>query len=269
MENEPITNEQPISQTPLDTNYIPEPTEQVTDENDTVTYIPSANEEVYSNAETTGNEVIDSDTNEPQEETTQEIATEAEITNQIEKTETLFKELSDENLNLLDLYETEYAKNGSYSDATYEALKAKGWDKSHIDIVSDAIEIKVGEFANKLVEFGGGAEQYQAVQEWVKNGKAPQADLDRYNQAINNGDLAYAKLQLNAWQAEYNQNKGTKPAATLQNIQAGTARKQIQGFGSINEQVAAINDPRYSQGGAYQKEVQARMLASNINFQPY
>lgn len=189
------------------------------------------------------------------------------IQDTIGKTEELFESLSDDGLNLLNLYETEYVKNGEYSEATYKALEAKGWSKEHINVVSDAIEITVDKFANRLVEYAGGKDEYKALQSWSKQKEnVSDAELKRYNDAINKGDLDYAKLQLEAWRGRYEKTKGTKPRETLQGIHAGTPSRGVKPFGSVDEQSAALNDPRYRLGGDYQREVQARMLASNFKY---
>lgn len=209
-------------------------------------------QEVEENTITQNEEIINEDVN---------------IQDTIEKTEELFKSLSDDGLDLLSLYESEYVKNGDYSEATYKALEAKGWSKKHIDVISDAIEITVEKFANRLVEYAGGKEEYKALQSWSKQKEnVSDAELKRYNDAINKGDMDYAKLQLEAWRGRYEKTKGTKPKETLQGIHAGTPNKGIKPFGSVDEQSAALNDPRYRLGGDYQREVQARMLASNFKY---
>lgn len=185
----------------------------------------------------------------------------------IAEKEALFKNLSDEKLDLISLYETEYIANGDYSEETYKALEAKGWAKEAIDIVSESIEIKAKEFASKLITAAGGESEYQALQAWSKQkGNATDAELKRYNEAVNKGDLSYAKLQLDSWRGKYVQVKGSKPKETLQGLHAGKSSNGLKGFESMDEYADALNDPRYAKGGAYQREVQARRLASNFKY---
>lgn len=177
----------------------------------------------------------------------------------------VFKSLSDENLDLMSLYETEYMKNGDYSEATYKALEAKGWSKENIDVVSNAIQITTQTFCDKVVSIAGNEQNYQAIQGWARQ-NASDADLNRYNEAITTGDLAYVNLQLSAWKNQYQSGVGKQPNVTLQNLHAGTASNGPAPFESLAEQTRAINDPRFREGGRYRNETLQRMMNSKFSY---
>lgn len=183
----------------------------------------------------------------------------------LEEQADLFKSLSDDNLDLMSLYESEFVANGSYSEKTLAALEAKGWTKQNIDIVSNAIQITTSKFTSDVVGIVGGEKNYTALQGWAKT-NATDDELARYNAAIEQGDLGYAKLQLNAWQSKAQTTIGRKPAVSLQGLHAGNKSPEVQGFQSPAEQTAAINDPRFRQGGTYRDDVLKKMMASNFSY---
>ena len=124
------------------------------------------------------------------------------------------------------------------------------------------------EQANAVVEAifqqTGGEQKYHAMASWaVKN--MDQAAVESFNAAIRSGDKDRAISAVKGMQYDYMTQTGYEPRLIGGRAPVSEGPK---GFTSEAQVVAAMADPRYQNGPmqdpAYVKEVEARLIASNV-----
>lgn len=124
------------------------------------------------------------------------------------------------------------------------------------------------EQANAVVEAifqqTGGEQKYHAMASWAAK-NMDQAAVESFNAAIRSGDKDRAINAVKGMQYDYMTQTGYEPRLIGGRAPVSEGPK---GFTSEAQVVAAMADPRYQNGPmqdpAYVKEVEARLIASNV-----
>ena len=124
------------------------------------------------------------------------------------------------------------------------------------------------EQANAVVEAifqqTGGEQKYHAMAAWAAK-NMDQAAVESFNAAIRSGDKDRAISAVKGMQYDYMTQTGYEPRLIGGRAPVSEGPK---GFTSEAQVVAAMADPRYQNGPmqdpAYVKEVEARLIASNV-----
>ena len=124
------------------------------------------------------------------------------------------------------------------------------------------------EQANAVVEAifqqTGGEQKYHAMASWAAK-NMDQAAVESFNAAIRSGDKDRAISAVKGMQYDYMTQTGYEPRLIGGRAPVSEGPK---GFTSEAQVVAAMADPRYQNGPmqdpAYVKEVEARLIASNV-----
>lgn len=179
----------------------------------------------------------------PEEESTEEKATETE----------------DANINsAISSATTEFEEKGELTDASYKALAEAGIPKEFVDAYVAGQTAVADTESLKVMETVGGQEQYQAMSEWAMENLS-ETELGAYNEMVESGSMEQAQMAVAGLHARYT----SSGAAGVNLAQGGTSGVGIKPFNSAAQVTEAMRDRRYSTDPAYRKEVEQRLAVSN------
>lgn len=157
-----------------------------------------------------------------------------------------------------DALSDELAANGALSAKTYENLAKAGYSKQVVDQYIAGAAAATERYENAVLSSVGGRENFSKIATWAAS-NMPAAQVQAFNEAVQGGQLVAAQMLLGTINAAYVKAHGTANPSIM-----GAAATATQGFGSTDEMVAAMSDPRYKRGDKkYIREVEARIAASN------
>ena len=107
----------------------------------------------------------------------------------------------------------------------------------------------------------GGEDAYEEITGWAAN-SLPDADLEAFNNTIENGSLAQIQLMMAGLQARYQAENGYEG----RQLQGKPPSNTGDTFRSQAELIAAINDPRYDRDPAYRNDVLMKLERSDRQF---
>lgn len=179
--------------------------------------------------------------------------------NQQQANNDLKDDLSSKGINWDDLSK-EYEDNGDLSEKTREALAQAGYPKTVVDAYIRGMEAEYEMLANRVIEYGGGQENFTKIQNFVKTQNPEYQQM--WNDTINAGNLMSIKTMLSGVQADMARVYGTQGTTIMgRGSQAGSG---ATGFSSKNEMVTAMSDPRYGKDKAYTRSVEQKVINSKL-----
>ena len=107
----------------------------------------------------------------------------------------------------------------------------------------------------------GGEDAYEEITGWAANA-LPDADLEAFNNTVENGSLAQIQLMMAGLQARYQAENGYEG----RQLQGKPPSNTGDTFRSQAELIAAINDPRYDRDPAYRNDVLMKLERSDRQF---
>ena len=155
--------------------------------------------------------------------------------------------------------EQEWLKGDGISDATYEAMAAKGLDRTVIDGYLAGQQAIADKRVSRVHEEVGGSEEYGKMIEWAKDNWGD-GEVDAFDKAMRSPEDTAVMLAVRGLRADYERANG--PA--LLKGDAGDTPTSGDVYESKAQMVAEMSDPRYSKDPAYRKQVEAKMARSNI-----
>jgi hypothetical protein len=158
-----------------------------------------------------------------------------------------------------DALSEEFNSTGALSQESYASLEAKGFHRELVDAFIEGQKAIAVQFANEVTSTVGGAETYAEVTAWAAQNLTP-AEIDAFNETVDSGNLAKAKLAVAALKAKYDAAVGSEPEL----LNGATNGDSGDVFRSTAELTAAMKDPRYKKDPAYRADVQAKLARSNI-----
>ena len=114
---------------------------------------------------------------------------------------------------------------------------------------------------SSLKDSVGGEEAYNQITGWAAEALSD-ADLDAFNDTIENGSLAQIQMIMAGLQARYQAENGYE-GTQLQGKPPSNSRDV---FRSQAEVVEAINDPRYDRDPAYRNDILMKLERSDVQF---
>lgn len=151
----------------------------------------------------------------------------------------------------------EFAKSGVISDKTLESFEKKGIPRALVMRYAEGARAVSEQVVQSIYAEVGGQTNYQAMQNWAAQALSD-ADKAAFASVIEKGDVSAVKLAVKGLNARYAAEHGQAP--TLQGGSRGPSGPQP--FGSREQMVKAVSDPRYQSDPAYRKEIQARIGAT-------
>ena len=184
---------------------------------------------------------------------------EAEPTEEVDQTITMFNSIDDE-----------LAQGGEISEesmAKLTAMDSKDLVDAYLRYQNTLEDVPVQEGrelndqeVSAIYNSVGGEQQYQQMTAWA----AENLDADTvqaFDNVIETGNVAAINLALRGLQSQYNDNVGYE-----NNMIQGKPAQSGNGFRSQAEVVRAMNDPRYDRDPAYRQEVMDKLANSNLDF---
>jgi hypothetical protein len=157
---------------------------------------------------------------------------------------------------------TEFAKDGQLSDATYDKLAKAGINRSVADGYIAGQQALANQTRTEVFTVAGGEEAYTEMVTWAKDSMSAQ-EIDAYNKAMNSRDIATMKLAVDGLKARYVGANGSSPKL-VGGSSAQAAGASGDAFRSTAELTTAMKDPRYQSDPAYREDVRAKLGRSNI-----
>lgn len=152
----------------------------------------------------------------------------------------------------------EYQETGGISEKTLQAIEKAGYPREVIEGFVEARRAIDERNTQDIYSYVGGENEFREIQTWMK-GNLSKAEIDAYNQAVNEDNFSAVKMMLDGIQAKRVAKQGTRKPTLL-----GTAPSKpssaSQGFTSKEEMVKAMSDPRYGIDRGYTLGVERRMM---------
>jgi hypothetical protein len=164
-----------------------------------------------------------------------------------------------------------FAETGTLTDEQVaEAAKATGMSEPMVrqymaGAEAEGIKQQVADAAiiSRFAAPFGGPEGYDAFTTWAKNGGLSEAEGATYDKMLeDNPDGAFALLT--SFKERMESQGGGKAPRDLTRGGGSGAEGPGDVFGSVQEQNAAINDPRYGQDKAYTDAVRAKVQRTTL-----
>jgi hypothetical protein len=158
----------------------------------------------------------------------------------------------------MNAYSKEVTEKGELSKESLAALEAKKIPPElAIRFVKGQLAIAAQE-KQELFAAAGGEQNYKAAQTWA-NTALSKEDKAAFNEAVNSGDMAKAKLAVTGLYSKYTTEHGSNPTRV-----AGKSGGGPKPFTSSAQLVEAISNPKYDSDPAYRAAVAKRLAVSKI-----
>lgn len=159
--------------------------------------------------------------------------------------------------NSLDPFYAEYAEKGSLTEESYTKLSAMGINKETVDAYISGQEALAQQHNASIMSSVGGADNYNNMVQWASENLS-KAEIDAFNNTVDNGSLEQAQLAIAGVNAKYQAN--TKEP----NLFSGQKAESNVGYESVAQMLTDINNPKYKEDSAFRKQVEAKVKQSNI-----
>lgn len=157
----------------------------------------------------------------------------------------------------------EVAENGTLSDESRAALKAKGITDAQIDTHIEGQKALAQAEVSRIAAAVGGMESVTAIMEWAGTALTPD-EAEATNEILANGTEKAKTAILKGLASRYEQANGVEPR-----LLRAAATPSVSGpkpFGDRMEMVKAMSHPDYQTSPAYRAEVERRVAASDLGF---
>lgn len=157
-----------------------------------------------------------------------------------------------------DALQKEFADTGGLTDETYKSLADKGIPKEMVDSYVKGQQALASDYENELYSFAGGKETYSEMSAWAAENLS-EGDINAYNNAINSGDSAQARLAIDGLVSRYKVNGGAEPS-----LVGGRASASVDAYESMAQLTADMSNPLYAKDPAFRDKVQKKLSRSNV-----
>ena len=156
----------------------------------------------------------------------------------------------------------EYTQNGSLSENSYQQLEDGGISR---DMANQHIagQRALGEqIGNEVKNSVGGSENYSGMVDWAKSNYS-QEQIVAYDNAVNSGNIEFAKMAAQGLQAAYQNQTGVE-GEVYGGRQAAPEGNLGSVFRSNAEVTAMMKDPRYEYDHAFRQDVRDKLERSDL-----
>lgn len=158
-------------------------------------------------------------------------------------------------------YEKEFLENGTLGDESYATLEKAGISRDMVDAYIEGQQARAERVTQSFYEAAGGQETYGAMTSWAREKWSPD-EIVAFNETIQTGTEAQAKVAILGLKAAYTEAEGSPPKRTLSGGTNTAATSDV--FRSNAELTKAMSDPRYAKDPAYRKDVEEKLARSSI-----
>lgn len=153
----------------------------------------------------------------------------------------------------------EYMENGELSSDTYAELESKGIPKNIVDAYIQGQQSIANNVKGDIFNSVGGEENYTQMTEWAAD-NMNQAEKDAFNLAVNSGEMAQAKLAVEALNARYKNMVGVEP-----NLVGGRPSESVDTYQSWAQVTTDMKNPAYSKDPAFRATVEKKLGRSKLS----
>ena len=153
-----------------------------------------------------------------------------------------------------DKYSTEYADNeGKLTDDSYKELQEKyNFSRELVDSFIKGQEALTSIDLDDVYSTVGGEQQYKGLMGWAAE-NLPEAEVEAYNNTVQNADISTIKMTLQGLNARYQQT-GSSP-----NLITGTGKVSAGGYESKAQMISDMSKPEYKTDGAFRDMVERKL----------
>lgn len=166
----------------------------------------------------------------------------------------------------LDKFEQEFSSAGKLSDASYQELASKGYDRSTVDryVEGRRAHVELAAMQRQSAVFGaaGGQEKFSQAVEWAK-ASLNDGQKTAFNAAVQGNDIEAAKLAVQGLLSQYHAAHGIDPKL----VGGSGSPTAVAPFSSRDEVMKAMQDPKYKTDSAFRETVYRRLESSQGRFQ--
>jgi Phage T7 capsid assembly protein. len=162
-------------------------------------------------------------------------------------------------------YLQEYDNTGELSADSYAKLEELGYNKQFVDEKIDYIKYKREKEVDAVLEPYGGQEGFKKVAEWAAANFTEQ-QLENINNQLASGNRSTQDAVLSSLYMGYKQSSGKSDApsdVTLHTNQPQSTR--TEGYATKSEYLKDAKDPRYEKDAGYRKQVEQKMLKTDMS----
>jgi hypothetical protein len=154
----------------------------------------------------------------------------------------------------------EVLQNGDLSEETVKTLEARGIPRELTARYVEGYKLSAERTVAEIQGVAGGPEQYAKVQQWAVT-NLPVDEREAFNKTLQSGDIGAIKTAVRGVAARYTEAMGSAPQVTVNGTSAPAG---LVPFGSRQELVDAIKDPRWSASPTYRRGIEARAAISKF-----
>lgn len=136
----------------------------------------------------------------------------------------------------------EVQTNGKLTDESYAALQRVGIPKEIADAYIQGQQALVEKQISTVLDPIGGREAYTEMTRWASAVMNPQ-EIEAFNKAVTGSDLNTVQMAVQGLHARYTAANGKQP-----NLVQGQPGGGQAGYGSLQEMMRDMNDPKYLSG---------------------
>lgn len=159
-----------------------------------------------------------------------------------------------------DALNTEYATDGKLSEETYASLEKAGLPRNEVDTYIRGKQADADAYDAAIFGTAGGQEAYTSLVTWARSALS-EADKVAFNDAVQSGDAAKAKLAVEALSARHAKTHGTPPLNLLNGKKNASG---VEAFKSQAEVTAAMRSTQYKNDPAFRATVMERLALSEF-----
>ena len=159
---------------------------------------------------------------------------------------------------------SEYDGNGVLSEASYQKLQELGYPKEFVDEKIEYINYKREKEAEAVLAPYGGREEFKKVSAWAASNFSEQ-QLENINLQLASGNKQTQDAVLSSLFMGYKQSVS---ASAPQDMTLHTNQPQsvkVEGYATKSEYLKDAKDPRYDKDPGYRKQVEQKMLKTDMS----
>lgn len=156
----------------------------------------------------------------------------------------------------------EFTESGQLSEDSYKELQDAGIPKDVVDSYIAGHQAQAQAYTNSVYEQVGGQTAYQTLVEWAAT-NLNEGEKSTFNNAVASGDKAQASIVVDALKARYERANGTMKRNALEPKEVPDSSAG-QGYRSVEEWKADMQDPRYGVDPAFVQYVQDKVKKTSI-----
>ena len=158
----------------------------------------------------------------------------------------------------MDALEAEFSEKGALSEETLVKLEAKGLTRDQIGNYIKGQQARAEKLLGEFSTLAGGEERFKSVLDWANTNLSAE-EIKTYNDALDGGNDAGAKMLLRGMVAAYEAINGRDPKLITGDAPRGS---NIQPYESTAQITSDMAKPEYASDPAFRRKVMDRLAVS-------